>query len=97
MSNIKCNCPLPTLLTNLFKTDKDLLYTSVTLLLLFINSVGGRWGEGGAEIWAITAEYVIVIRMLLKRDNLYWRGSRPSARRVVLIKLPEITRTVLRL
>ena len=39
----------------------------------------GRRGGGGVEIGAITAEHVIVIRMLLKRDNLYWRILRPGS------------------
>ena len=68
------NCPFPTLLEIFLKQDKDKVYTSV-LSKLFINSVAGCRGERGGEIEAITGEHVIVIRMLLKRHNLYWRIS----------------------
>ena len=37
--------------------------------------MAGCRGERGGEIEAITGEHVIVIRMLLKRHNLYWRIS----------------------
>ena len=73
---------------NIKKNMKKTEYRSVSLLL-FINSVGGE----KQRLRAITAKYVIVIGMLLKRDNLYrricWRifSLRPSAARLVLIKL----------
>ena len=76
---------------NIKKKHKKTEYRSVSLLL-FINSVGGE----KQRLRAITAKYVIVIGMLLKRDNLYrricWRisASLTSTAWLVLIKLSLI-------
>ena len=71
------NCPFPTT-TNLIKTRYIIYIRAIIAIYKFSARVWGG-GGGGVEIGAITAEHVIVIRMLLKRDNLYWEILQPGS------------------